>query len=60
MRKLCKENNIKKLDVLYSEEESKNIIVSNTTKHSPASISYLPAIAGLKLAEYTINYLLKE
>lgn len=61
IRKLCKENNIPSLTVLYSTEESKNIIVSeNSNKHSPASISYLPAIAGLKLAEYIIKQIIKE
>ncbi|MBQ4558095.1 MAG: ThiF family adenylyltransferase [Clostridia bacterium] len=58
MRKLCKENNINHLTVLYSEEESRNIIVNDEKKHSPASISYLPAIAGLMLAEYVIKELI--
>ncbi|MBE5734961.1 MAG: tRNA threonylcarbamoyladenosine dehydratase [Clostridiales bacterium] len=61
MRKLCKENNINNLDVLYSTEERNNIIVpDNSTKHSPASIVYTPIIAGMLIAQHVILKIIKD
>ena len=59
MRKYCNDNNIKNLTVLYSDEPAKKIVVDNSTS-TPASISYVPAIAGLLLSQYVIQSLLKE
>lgn len=64
MRKLCKENNIEKLKVLYSEEEpikSTNFEQIETGKKiPPASISYVPAVAGLLIAGETIQTIMQE
>ncbi len=56
IRKLCKESGINKLNVLYSKESPKKEYNPTTT---PATISYVPAVAGLKIAEYVIKDLLK-
>ncbi len=53
IRKLCKENDIKKLTVLYSDEINK---VENPSR-IPASIAYTPAIAGLLISQYVIQKL---
>jgi len=50
IRKLCKENNIKKLNVLYSDE-----VTQKTHTNTPASISYVPAVAGLIISQHVIN-----
>ncbi len=61
MRKLCKDNSIDNLTVLYSTEQSKTIIIDDSkVKHSPASISYTPMIAGMLIAQYVILDLIKE
>lgn len=46
--------------VLYSTEIPKTVIVSSDNgRHSPASISFCPPVAGYILASYTIKYLIK-
>ena len=50
MRDMLKKENINKLTVLYSDEES---IVSEK-----GVISYMPAIAGLMIAEYVIKQII--
>lgn len=55
MRKLCKEEGIKKLDVLYSKEQSSCINQSRT----PASIAFVPPVAGMLIASRVINNILK-
>ena len=61
MRKLCKENNIESLKVLYSEEEpiKQNNLIKESEKLTPASISYVPAVAGLLIAGEVIKDLVK-
>ena len=59
MRKLCKENNIKSLIVLYSTETPKKIHIDNAGRHAPASIAYTPAVAGLLIAQHVINNIIK-
>lgn len=51
MRKELKERNVKRLTVLYSKEEPINI----NNERLPASISFTPSIAGLRIAEYVIK-----
>lgn len=54
VRKKLKENNVKKLTVLYSKE-----LPTKTNSRTPASISFCPSIAGLRIAEYVIKELIK-
>ncbi len=63
MRKLCKENEIKKLKVLYSKEEPQNTAQNSSNKgkkNPPASISYVPAVAGLLIAGEAIKTLIQS
>lgn len=56
MRKKLKDENVKKLTVLYSKEEP----INNGKTRVPASISFTPSIAGLRIAEYVIKEFLKS
>lgn len=49
MRKELKKRNIKNLKVVYSKEEPKTQI-ENQEKRTPASISFVPSVAGLIMA----------
>ncbi len=61
MRRLCKENSIKKLKVLYSKEEPVIINIDTVTeectskKRIPASNAVVPAAAGLIIAGEVLN-----
>lgn len=57
MRKRLKEEGVKKLTVLYSKEEPKNV---GENGRLPASISFTPSIAGLRIAEFVIKELIGE
>ena len=54
MRKELKARNIKKLKVIYSKEEPAKTIVNedglDSKRHIPASISFVPSVAGLMIA----------
>lgn len=52
MRQLCRENEIKHLDVLYSTEPAIKSLTNNL-----GSTSYIPPIAGMMLAGHAIEYL---
>ena len=56
MRKKLKDANVKKLTVLYSKEEP----INNGKTRVPASISFTPSIAGLRIAEYVIKEFLNS
>ena len=60
MRKELKARGINSLTVVYSKETpvSPKYQVEEKGRHIPASISYPPAIAGLKLAGYVIRVLI--
>lgn len=51
IRKKLKEIGVKKLTVLYSKEEP----IKNGTDRVPASISFTPSIAGLRIAEFIVK-----
>lgn len=51
MRKELKARDVKRLTVLYSKEEPINLMGERV----PASISFTPGIAGLRIAEYVIK-----
>lgn len=57
MRKELKARGITSLNVVYSKEEPKKCVVEGEQngRHSPGSISYAPAIAGLMIACKVIN-----
>lgn len=57
MRKKLKDANVKKLTVLYSKEEPRKTITGDRT---PASISFTPSIAGLRIAEFVIKKIIGE
>lgn len=56
MRKICKENEIKSLKVVYSKEPP---VSNGGQERTPASISYVPGAAGLILAGEVIKDLIK-
>ena len=58
MRKELKIRGIRKLKVVYSKEEPKNINLSNTNKATPASVSFVPSVAGLIIAGEVIKDLI--
>ena len=65
MRNLCKKNGIKKLAVVYSEEEPKTPLFQpqendNPYKSVPASSAFVPPAAGLTIASYVVQNLIKE
>ena len=60
IRKLCREQGVESLKVLYSEEEPKTSSLYESGKKVPASNSFVPAIAGLILAGTIINELIGE
>ena len=66
MRKELKTREIKKLKVIYSKEQpikrenSNNNNNNNNTKQVPASISFVPSVAGLIIAGEVIKDLINE
>lgn len=60
VRKLLKEQNIKGVKVVYSKEQplTPSINVQSNKRVTPASISYVPSVAGLTLAGEIIRDLL--
>ena len=64
MRGLCKKNGIKKLTVVYSEEEPLTPVFQpeendNPNKSIPASSAFVPPAAGLTIASYVVRRLVK-
>jgi len=62
MRKELKLRGIKKLKVLYSKEEPikiKENLEENSNKRTPASISFVPSVAGLIIAGEVIKDIIK-
>ena len=62
MRNLCKKNGIKKLTVVYSEEEPMTPLFQpeendNPNKSIPASSAFVPPAAGLTIASYVVRKL---
>lgn len=64
IRKECKDRNIKKLKVLYSDEQPvKSADVSEKThlgRPVPSSISFVPSVAGLLIAGEVVRDIIKE
>lgn len=64
MRNLCKKNGIKKLTVVYSEEEPASPLFQpeendNPNKSIPASSAFVPPAAGLTIASFVVRNLIK-
>ena len=64
MRNLCKKNGIKKLTVVYSEEEPRTPLFQpeendNPNKSIPSSSAFVPPCAGLTIASFVVGELLK-
>lgn len=61
MRKELKNRDIKKLKVVYSREEPIHVSVNNSSvrKQIPASISFVPSVAGLIIAGEVIKDIIK-
>ncbi len=57
MRRELKSRGIDKLKVLYSKEEPKNV---SEDKRTPASISFVPSVAGLMIAGEVIKDIIKK
>lgn len=62
VRKKLRENNINHLKVLSSDEKILKVVVESeqNNRHSPASISFIPACAGEMIACEVINDLIKN
>lgn len=59
IRKELKKINIQGVKVLYSKEEPKKIVNIENEKRTPASISFVPSVAGLLIAGEVIKDLIK-
>ena len=60
MRKELKNRGIKHLKVVYSKEEPKRFNQAESLKRTPASISFVPSVAGLIIASEVIKDLLNH
>ena len=62
MRKELKERKIKKLKVVYSEEQPIELKerIMNGRKITPGSISFVPSVGGLTIASVVINELIQS
>ncbi len=60
MRKELKKRGIDKLKVVYSKEEPKKINFKEDEKQVPASISFVPSVAGLIIAGEVIKDIIKQ
>ena len=59
MRRELKARGIKRLRVVYSKEEPKRADIGGE-RPAPASISFVPPVAGLLLAGEIIRYLMEK
>jgi len=60
VRRLCREQGVFGVKVVYTPQKSVGGVEDVGSRHIPGSISYVPAMAGLKLAEVVIADLLEE
>lgn len=62
MRYELRKKGISHLDVLFSTEEplKPNKIIEEHGRHAPASMIFVPACAGLKIAAYVIGSIIKD
>lgn len=61
MRRELRKLEVPTLDVLYSTETPRKTITSaENGRHSPASISFVPPVAGYMIASYVINKIIES
>lgn len=62
MRRELKKRGIKSLKVCYSIEEPKKVFVmnENSSRHTPGSVSFVPAVAGMIIASEVIKDLISD
>lgn len=60
MRKELKKRNINKLKVVYSKEEPIKTTILEDNKKVPASISFVPSVAGLIIASEVVKDLIRK
>lgn len=60
MRRELKKLGIAHHTVLYSTEEPVHVSFDENGRHAPASISFVPSVAGLMLAGYVVNSIIKN
>lgn len=60
MRYECKKRGIKRLNVVWSDERTKKSPLSENGKSVPASMTFVPAAAGVTAASFVVTQLLKE
>lgn len=61
VRSHCRKMGIKKLKVVYSQEEPvKNTIATENGRHAPGSVSFVPGVAGMIMAGEIIKDFRKE
>ena len=59
MRKRLRDENIESLDVVYSDEMPRECTFDEEGKRVPSSMMFVPAAAGLLLAETVVKRLIK-
>ena len=61
LRHELRKRNIDSLKVVYSLEDSKNVIIDNSNgRHSPASSAFVPSTMGIYIASEIINDIIKK
>jgi tRNA A37 threonylcarbamoyladenosine dehydratase len=60
MRSECRKRGIHALKVVYSEEEPATCIFPSKENRGPASVSFVPGVAGMILAGEAIKDLIKD
>lgn len=62
LRRELKKRGVASLKTVYSEEEPKSVVVpdESSPRHTPASIVFVPACAGLTLASEAVKDLIKQ
>lgn len=60
MRNELRKRGVKKLNVVWSDEEPSTATVNDGSRHAPASVSFVPGAAGLIMAGKIISDLCKD
>ena len=61
MRRELKNRNLGDIPVVWSDEEPVSLVVDGSNgRHAPASIAFVPPVAGFLLAEYVVLQLIEN
>ena len=60
IRRECRRRGIKKLPVVWSDEEPHRVSEDAHGRHAPGSISFVPPVAGYIMAGYAVRHLVGE